>query len=181
MYVEQPLHRDVALEGPLPNMPWPIMIDESDDSLARFPQAIACGYRAVSSKSCKGLYKALINRMRCDVLSSDGTALFISGEDLTMQPGIALQQDLALASFIGLEHVERNGHFYGDGMSIAPREERMAFCREYPDLYTMNGDRVELNIKHGQLHFDSLAGVGFAGHVRPMLQADDASFSITRN
>ncbi len=36
--------------------------------------------------------------------------LFLSGEDLTCQAGLAVQQDLALVSLLGLSHVERNGH-----------------------------------------------------------------------
>ena len=45
----------------------------------------------------------------------------MSAEDLTTQSGIALQQDLALATLIGATHVERNGHHYVDGMAGAPQ------------------------------------------------------------
>ena len=41
----------------------------------------------------------------------------MSAEDLTIQAGLALQQDLALVSLLGLGHVERNGHHYVDGMA----------------------------------------------------------------
>ena len=43
----------------------PVIIDESDDSLDAFPRAKALGYRGVSSKTCKGIYKLLINAARC--------------------------------------------------------------------------------------------------------------------
>ena len=43
----------------------PVIIDESDDSLDAFPRAKALGYKGVSSKTCKGIYKSLINRARC--------------------------------------------------------------------------------------------------------------------
>ena len=41
----------------------------------------------------------------------------MSAEDLTTQAGVAVQQDLALATLIGATHVERNGHHYVDGMT----------------------------------------------------------------
>ena len=44
----------------------------------------------------------------------------MTGEDLTIQAGLALQQDLALVSLLGLTHVERNGHHYVNGMAGLP-------------------------------------------------------------
>ena len=92
----------------------PVIIDESDDSLEAFPRAKALGYKGVSSKTCKGVYKSLINAARC---AAWGDGYFMSGEDLTIQAGLALQHDLALVSVLGLTHVERNGHHYVNGMA----------------------------------------------------------------
>lgn len=167
-YIEQPVHRDRALAVDLPDLGWPLMIDESDDALSAFPAAVRRGYQGVSSKSCKGIYKALINAMRCEVLNRSRPGHFLSGEDLTMQPGVAVQQDLALVALLGLEHVERNGHFYGDGMATAPAAERDAFVAAHPDLYAANAGRVELRIADGELRFDSLAGPGFARACPPL-------------
>src|SRR4029079_2787054 len=100
-----------------------VIIDESDDSLDAFPRAKALGYQGVSSKTCKGIYKSLINRARC---ASWGGGYFMSGEGLTIQAGLALQQDLALVSLLGLEHVERNGHHYVNGMAGLPLAEQEA-------------------------------------------------------
>ncbi len=76
----------------------PLLIDESDATLAAFPAARSLGYSGVSSKSCKGLYKSLLNAARCNLWNSSGAdGHFLSGEDLTMQAGLAVQQDLALA------------------------------------------------------------------------------------
>ena len=44
----------------------------------------------------------------------------MSAEDLTTLAGVSVQQDLALVSLLGLDHVERNGHHFIDGMSFAP-------------------------------------------------------------
>jgi hypothetical protein len=58
----------------------------------------------VSSKCCKGLYKSILNAARCKSWNAEagGERYFMSGEDLTTQAGLAVQQDLAL--------VNRNRH-----------------------------------------------------------------------
>jgi hypothetical protein len=63
-FIEQPIKRQTALSKPVA-MEKPVIIDESDDSLDAFPRAKALGYRGVSSKTCKGIYKSLINAARC--------------------------------------------------------------------------------------------------------------------
>jgi hypothetical protein len=82
---------------------------------------------------------------------------FMSAEDLTTQSGVALQQDLALATLIGAGHVERNGHHYVDGMAGAPQHEQDAFLAAHPDLYARatNG-RVRLSIRNGAVALGSL-------------------------
>ena len=78
----------------------PLIIDESDATLDAFPRARALGYAGVSSKNCKGVYKSLLNAARCARWNAaqDGSNAFMTGEDLTAQPGLALQQDLAVAA-----------------------------------------------------------------------------------
>ena len=58
----------------------------------------------------------------------------MTGEDLTIQPGLALQQDLALVSILGLTHVERNGHHYVNGMAGLPAGEQENFLSTHADL-----------------------------------------------
>jgi hypothetical protein len=57
--------------------------------------------------------------MRCAWWNAEGASrrYFLSGEDLTTQAGLALQQDLALAATLGITHIERNGHHYVDGFA----------------------------------------------------------------
>ena len=124
----------------------PVIIDESDDSLDAFPRAKALGYKGVSSKTCKGIYKSLVNRARC---AAWGGEYFMTGEDLTIQPGLALQQDLALVSQLGLTHVERNGHHYVNGMADLPRGEQQAFLTAHPDLYEQSHGAVRVRIESG--------------------------------
>ena len=64
-----------------------------------------------------------------------GARYFMTGEDLTTQAGLAVQQDLALVNLIGLTHVERNGHHYVNGMAGLPEAEQAAFLAAHPDLY----------------------------------------------
>ena len=65
----------------------------------------------------------------------------MSAEDLTTQGGVALQQDLALATLVGATHVERNGHHYVDGMAGAPQAEQDAFLAAHPELYAAGAER----------------------------------------
>lgn len=160
-FVEQPVHRDTALEkdiGTL-NLPWPLIIDESDCELDTFVLARNKGYQGVSSKACKGLYKSIINAARCqkwNTSSTDGQRFFMTGEDLTTQAGLGVQQDLALVNFLGLTHVERNGHHYVNGMSALPVSEQINFLQHHPDLYEKSNGAVRLRIRKGIISLASL-------------------------
>ncbi|HEY9347836.1 MAG TPA: enolase C-terminal domain-like protein, partial [Inquilinus sp.] len=118
LFLEQPIARARALAEPIHGLAErvPVEIDESDAEIGVFPRARTLGYRGVSSKSCKGFYRSLLNRARIAKWSAeDGIRYFLSAEDLTTQGGVALQQDLVLAALGGTGHVERNGHHYVDG------------------------------------------------------------------
>jgi len=91
----------------------------------------------------------------------------MSGEDLTCQAGVSVQQDLALVSLLGLEHVERNGHHYVNGMAGAPETEQRAFLAAHPDLYRAEGGTVRLRIEKGRLAIGSLACPGYAVGAEP--------------
>ena len=151
----------------------PVIIDESDDSLEAFPRARRLGYTGVSSKTCKGLYKSLLNAARCRLWNREEGAVryFMSGEDLTIQAGLALQQDLALVSLLGLAHVERNGHHYVDGMAALPSTEQAAFLEAHPDLYERAHGAVRLKIRDGDLQLGSLGCPGFASAAMPDWEA----------
>lgn len=154
-FIEQPINRAVALSAPIHGLAARVAveIDESDGDIEAFPRARALGYTGVSSKSCKGFYRALINRARVARWNAEAGAdkFFMSAEDLTTQSGIAVQQDLALAALIGMTHVERNGHHYVDGMAGAPEAEQAAFRAAHPDLYATSNGRTRLSIRQGDL------------------------------
>jgi L-alanine-DL-glutamate epimerase-like enolase superfamily enzyme len=175
LFIEQPIKRQNALTGgPGSDVSElaeekPVIIDESDDSLEAFPRARRLGYTGVSSKTCKGLYKSILNSARCRLWNREegGNRYFMSGEDLTLQAGLAVQQDLALASLLGLAHVERNGHHYVNGMAGLPEAEQARFLEAHPDLYEKSHGAVRLKIRDGNLSIGSLGGPGYASQAMP--------------
>ena len=171
VFIEQPVKRQNALTADVSALAEekPVIIDESDDSLEAFPLARRRGYTGVSSKTCKGLYKSLLNSARCRLWNrEEGTSrYFMSGEDLTTQAGLAVQQDLALAAILGLGHVERNGHHYVNGMAALPKAEQSRFLEAHPDLYERSHGAVRLKIQGGNLAIASLAAAGYASQAMP--------------
>ncbi|SDH90117.1 MULTISPECIES: mandelate racemase/muconate lactonizing enzyme family protein [Bradyrhizobium] len=168
LYIEQPMPRDITRQSPLGALARrDFIVDEADDSYDAFPVARALGYRGISSKSCKGIYKSVINATRAAKWSAAGTKCFIAGEDLTCQAGLAVQQDLALGALIGVTHAERNGHHYVDGFGDTPAVEAEAFLTAHPDLYAKDGHKVRLAIHNGDLLTGSLTTPGFATSVHP--------------
>lgn len=173
LYIEQPLARDDTLSASLDGIAddMAFIIDEADGGYDAFPRAVAAGYRGVSSKSCKGIYKALLNAVRAENLNRVAGAparCFITAEDLTCQAGLAVQQDTALAALLGAGHVERNGHHYVSGFGGAPAAEARAFLAAHPDLYAESGDTVVLMTRRGVLATASLFTTrGFASGAEP--------------
>ena len=177
LYLEQPLPRAVALDTDVRALArdMPLIIDESDATIDAFPLARTRGYAGCSSKSCKGIYKSLLNAARCIRWNAgvDAMHAFMTAEDLTAQPGLAVQQDLALAGILGLAHVERNGHHYAAGFAgqHASAREQQAFLDAHPGLYEAAGDRVQLAILDGRIALTSLATRGFASAAWPELES----------
>ena len=168
LYIEQPMPRDITRQSPLGALAKrDFIVDEADDSYDAFPMARELGYRGISSKSCKGIYKSVINATRAAKWSAGGGNCFIAGEDLTCQAGLAVQQDLALGALIGVTHAERNGHHYVDGFGDTPAVEAEAFLAAHPDLYFRDGGKVRLAIHDGDLLTGSLTTPGFATSVHP--------------
>lgn len=171
VFIEQPVKRAHALSADVSEFgeERPLIIDESDDSLEAFPRARRLGYAGVSSKTCKGFYKSILNAARCQLWNREEgrSHYFLSGEDLTVQAGLAVQQDLALVSLLGLEHVERNGHHYVNGMAGLPQAEQEAFLAGHPDLYEKSNGAVRLKIRGGMIATESLSCPGFASNAMP--------------
>ena len=170
-FIEQPIHRKTALEVDVRGIGAikPVIVDESDGELDAFVRARDRGYSGISSKTCKGVYRSLLNAARCAAWNraSNGTRYFMSGEDLTTQAGLAVQQDLALVNLLGIAHVERNGHHYVNGMAALPQAEQQAFLAAHPDLYEHSHGATRLRIRDGRLAIGSLDCVGYASAAQP--------------
>ncbi|HEX7896662.1 MAG TPA: enolase C-terminal domain-like protein [Planctomycetota bacterium] len=136
LWIEQPVERSRALEDDVHealeeiDRLKPVIIDESDGTDAAVDRALTLGYRGISAKNCKGVFRTLHSHRRtreaCAVLSS---------EDLMNIPVVPLHQDLAVAAALGIGHSERNGHHYIRAFEYFSPREKESTLREYPSLY----------------------------------------------
>lgn len=167
LFLEQPIARAKALSAHVEKTARRVLleIDESDADIDAFPRARDLGYRGISSKSCKGFYRAILNCARIARWNAetDGAPFFMSAEDLTTQSGIAVQQDFVLAGLIGARHIERNGHHFVDGMANAPEDEQRAFLAAHGDLYEQRLGRTRLKIENGAVALKSVAAANGLG------------------
>ena len=167
LLLEQPIARAQALAQAIDGLAIgvPVILDESDDRAGALERGLALGYRGISSKACKGIYRSLHSAAR---VAQEPRRLLLSGEDLTCQAGLAVQQDTLLAASLGVAHVERNGHHYVDGFGIAPDDEQAAFARAHAGLYAERGGRVRIAVRDGALDLRSLHAPGFANAAEPV-------------
>ncbi|MEW4567344.1 mandelate racemase [Tautonia sp. JC769] len=173
--IEQPLGRSFALDADQGEeiriiSAWrPVIIDESDATADAFPQALALGYRGVTSKNCKGPTKAILNAGLCWSRNDRGrtSEAVMTGEDLCSVGVVPVQADLCLAATLGLSHVERNGHHYHPGLSYLPESAREAALAAHPDLYARKGDIIGPAVRDGRFAIGSLRCVGFGFAVLP--------------
>ena len=171
LFIEQPIKRTIALNVDVSEIAQirPVIIDESDEALTTYLEAREKGYHGVSSKNCKGFYKSILNAAQTHKWNNEQNSInyFMSAEDLTCQGGLAVQQDLALVSLLGLGHVERNGHHYVNGMAGADNNEQAEFLHHHKSLYHQVNGRACLNISNGEHDLSSLDCVGFAAEAIP--------------
>lgn len=170
LFVEQPLHRAVALTDDTARAltAWadrpPMIIDEADARVEDLPRAIECGYSGTSHKNCKGVLKGIANA--CLIEHRRRThgegAWLLSGEDLSNVGPIALPQDLTVMASIGVEHVERNGHHYFAGLSMYDETLQSAVERAHPDLYRRHESGfVTLRVEDGRAEIGSVVDAPF--------------------
>lgn len=182
LFVEQPIHRDRALDDSVGEAlsDWaeapPLIIDESEADLGCLPRALELGYSGTSHKNCKGIIKGVINAMRLEARRRAGGegAFILSGEDLANVGPIALLQDLAVMASLGIEHVERNGHHYFRGLSAMPEAMQEATLVTHGDLYREHPDGFPtLRIEDGEIEIGSVIQAPFGVGFVPDLSAID--------
>ena len=161
-YIEQPIHRDAALNESLSkeiqelSSLKPVIIDESDSGLHAFRQAAEIGYRGVSSKNCKGIYKSILNFALAQ--KSGG---FMTGEDLANAPIVPLQQDCATLAALGVKDAERNGHHYLRGLTHLSNAEIDACLEAHPTMYEVQNELPQLKVRNGRIDIRSLQTAGY--------------------
>lgn len=189
LFIEQPLERSVALSdhlsleiGALSGIR-PVIVDESDSEWDTFKKAMAIGYRGVSAKNCKGVYKSLMNQALARLYSErsiEGIRYFLSGEDLINTAIVPLHQDLTTLVTLGIHHAERNGHHYVRGLMHLSERERQGCLTVHSDMYALRDGIPQLNVVEGQITIGSLQvagyGVGVLTDYEAMTPLEDWSF-----
>ncbi|MCH7988535.1 MAG: hypothetical protein IID46_05200 [Planctomycetes bacterium] len=174
MFVEQPFHRDMALDAEVlaELKTWTdrpkLIIDESDSEHDSLRRALELGYHGTSHKNCKGVFHGIANACLLEKMRRDtpGDVFIMSGEDLANIGPVALLQDLAVSSSLGVESIERNGHHYFAGLSAFPQTVGQQVLEHHGDLYRKTEKGwPSLDIQNGELNLGSVVdaplGVGF--------------------
>jgi hypothetical protein len=170
LFVEQPFHRDIALEpsamrrlGDWAERP-PFIIDESDGDLYSVAQALRLGYAGTSYKNCKGVFKGIANACLLAHRRPEHPELttILSGEDLANIGPVALLQDLAVCAALGIGSIERNGHHYFAGLSMFPAGVQERMLTAHGDLYQRSRDGwPTLAVRDGGLDLGSVNAAPF--------------------
>ena len=178
LFVEQPLHRDVALNDDIGDVlhAWTdrpsIIIDESDGDLNSARKAIQLGYDGTSHKNCKGVFKSISNFLMIQTLNQDSPSrlLIQSGEDLCNQGPVSIMQDLCVAASLGIQSVERNGHHYCAGLSAHPFSVQQDMLKHHPDVYApAKKGWPSLTMDQGRISMRSINASPFGIHCMPSL------------
>lgn len=169
LWIEQPVARQLALApsvaAPLARVTArkPVIIDESDGDDQALDQALALGYRGISAKNCKGVFRTLKSHVALHA-AGPRSGLVLSSEDLTNQPILPNHQDLCVAAALGITHSERNGHHFFRGFQFLSEKERQEALRDYPSLYDSASDGIpSLRIRDGVMsvaEINSSPGLG---------------------
>jgi len=166
LFIEQPLHRDVALTTAADWAAWPerppIIIDESDAELSSLPAALALGYAGTSHKNCKGVFKGVAHACLLAQRRATGLPALLSGEDLSNVGPVSLLQDLAVQAALGVTSIERNGHHYFAGLAQFPPAVQAHVLAHHGDLYTRSAAGCpRLDVRAGKIALGSVLRAPF--------------------
>ncbi len=175
LWIEQPVARGASLidavTGPLRevNAFKPVIIDESDGSDEAVDRAFALGYRGITAKNCKGVFRTLHSYRRIKAVEAEGKpSPILSSEDLTNAPVVPLHQDLCVAAALGIRHSERNGHHYIIGFDVLSPKERQDALSEFPSLYRARpGGHPIVRIDDGYMSLEEINRNGFGTLTEP--------------
>jgi len=165
--IEQPMYRDVALgaeaQAALTEVGSlaPVIIDESDDAMETVRRAMDIGYAGGTYKGCKGVFRGLANAALVAHRDRPERRTVLTAEDLSTIPPLNVNQDLVVASAMGLRHIERNGHHYF--ARFAPLDATLAdrVVAAHPDAFERRDGAPRLRIEGGVLRIGSLLDAPF--------------------
>jgi len=123
-------------------------------------QALALGYRGISAKNCKGVFRTLHSFRRVEEKKA-----VLSSEDLMNIPVVPLHQDLCVAAALGITHSERNGHHYIRAFDYFSPREREQALQEFPDLY--EAGRPTVKVVNGVMDVRGITSFGFGVRSEP--------------
>ncbi len=174
-FIEQPMNRadthDENLKATIRDAAKrkPLVIDEADGYIHAFVDAVELGYQGVSHKNCKGVFKSLANFALCKSRNrkTESDRLFLSAEDLTSMPLVALQQDFAVIAALGLDNAERNGHHFFYGLQHLTESEKASAATHHPGLYRSSEGEMFLDVKDGKVDVSSLQVPGLGVMAEP--------------
>lgn len=189
--IEQPLSRNIALDTQVhehfanwPRRP-PFIIDESDGEFGDVIRALEIGYSGTSYKNCKGVFKGLFNIAYLNKMKKrfPESIYMVTSEDLSNIGPIALMQDLAVVSSLGLTHTERNSYHYFKGLTPWPTDIQEKTLDKHSDLFVRHQllGYPHLNIKNGEVSLKSVTnapfGTGFEIDISNLTKLDDWKYS----
>jgi hypothetical protein len=163
-WIEQPVERSDSLKpevaAALKQIPKAVIIDESDDRDAAVDEALGLGYRGISAKNCKGVFRTLHSFRRVQEKRA-----VLSSEDLMNTPVVPLHQDLCVAAALGIPHSERNGHHYIRAFDYFSPKERDQAIQEFPELY--EAGRPTVKVANGVMDVRGINSFGFGVRSEP--------------
>jgi len=163
-WIEQPVERSMSLKpdvtAALKQIPKSVIIDESDDNDAAVDLALSLGYRGISAKNCKGVFRTLHSFRRVQEKKA-----VLSSEDLMNIPVVPLHQDLCVAAALGIPHSERNGHHYIRAFDYFSPKEREHALKEFPELYA--DGRPTVKVDGGVMDVRGINSFGFGVRSEP--------------
>jgi hypothetical protein len=169
LFVEQPLVRTHALKDDFATQfaQWPeaprLIFDESEGARGNLPRALSLGYSGTSHQNGTGIVKSLANAALIQGrAASGGRPLIQSAGDLATVGPVALLQDLAVVTMLGLSQIERHGHHYFRGLSMYPDGVQEQVLAKHADLYRSHeAGFPTLKICEGKLNLQSVNAAPF--------------------
>jgi hypothetical protein len=122
------------------------------------------------------VFRSVANAALLELARREGSVRrpVLSGEDLCTVGPYALLHDLAVASTLGVGHIERNGHHYFPGLAPFPDSTQRAVEELHPDVFRrIRSGFPALRVENGRLSVASVVDAPFG----TAYEADEAALA----